>query len=258
MIRMPELLSVDLPTVNWPVYVPVRVIIPDKWDRKDENNQAAIFLLHGLFGNCNNWIELTPLLDLMGDRKYLVITPEAWDSWYVDSYSDPDKRYERFFFDDLVRWADEKFGPLRKRGVAGLSMGGYGAFLYGLKRPDLFDFAYSSSGAFVGPRITAETSGFDELKDSVSTAFSLDVEGNRCENDIFELLTKVESGIKTQFLFDCGAEDSFIEVNRSVANEFKKQKITCSFRELSGEHDWVYWSERLIDILDTADKILTT
>jgi putative tributyrin esterase len=252
---MATVLRVDLPTANWPCDVPIRVILSRGWRRSPRH--SVLFMLHGLFGNCENWIELTPLVDKMDEHDFAVIAPEAWESWYVDSASQPSESYERFFLDDLLRWADDTFGPFRKRGVAGLSMGGYGAFSFGLKRPDLFEFAYSTSGAFVAPGIMEATDGFDELKPSAVTAFGPDGSPQRRDSDIFHLLRSASSGVRTEFVFDCGSEDSLFEINRQLADAFAETNLQFSFQAFPGGHDWNYWSDRLTNILEAAERKLS-
>jgi putative tributyrin esterase len=254
---MAKLISIDLPTANWPSSVPVRAIVPDGVGKRRDGSGAVLFLLHGLFGSCDNWIEHTSLVDLLDGREYTVVAPEAWDSWYIDSASDRNESYEQFFFNDLVRWADEEFGPSPDRGIAGLSMGGFGAFVLGLKRPDLFRFAYSTSGAFVGPGLTRESNGFDELKDSAVKAFGLANSPQRREYDVFNLVRSLDAETTPEFIFDCGTEDSLLEINRSLSGVFAEKKIRFSFHEYAGGHDWDYWSARLTDILDAADRFLT-
>lgn len=78
-----------------------------------------------------------------------VVLPMGRDSWYVD---DPDGAgpVHRAFTTDLVDAAERRHGiggGRAARAVGGLSMGGYGAVLAALARPDAYAAAISLSGS---------------------------------------------------------------------------------------------------------------
>src|SRR5689334_7175343 len=79
--------------------LPYRVLIPES---AQENGKATavLFLLHGLFGNCDNWLDRTRLLELAKERRYIVVLPEGEDSWYVDS--DANGSFESVYLSELV------------------------------------------------------------------------------------------------------------------------------------------------------------
>ena len=79
-----------------------------------------------------------------------VIMPNGERSFYSDAVSNPKAAFETFMTRDLIQFVDSTFQtiPTREgRVIAGLSMGGYGAFKLALKHPDLFQAAVSHSGA---------------------------------------------------------------------------------------------------------------
>ena len=79
--------------------------------------------------------------------------PDAGNSWYTNSVSQADDRFEDYVVKDLVQEIDHKYHtiPARQgRAVAGLSMGGYGAIKFALKYPEQYFFVGSLSGAFDG------------------------------------------------------------------------------------------------------------
>src|SRR5262245_54876263 len=69
------------------------------------------------------------------------------------------RNYETYIAKDLVGWVDAHYRTIARRdgrGIAGLSMGGFGAMSVGLRHPDEFAAAASHSGAIAllyrGPR----------------------------------------------------------------------------------------------------------
>jgi len=249
---MTKVIKTSLPTKNWPSKVPVRIVVPDTIENQSER-VPVLYLLHGLFGSCDNWIEMTDLLALMNRRRYIIVTPEAYDSWYVNSASDERHRYEDFFVTDLIPWVDEQFSGGRKRAVAGLSMGGFGALKFALKWPRLFEFAWSSSGAILAPKIDACSDGFDELKESVCRAFGPLGSETRSANDVFELIKNADVRHVPEIILDCGTSDEFMHANREFETALGRARIDHSYQEPKGGHDWDYWGNRLVGLLAISD-----
>ena len=115
----------------------------------------VLYLLHGLYGDYKNWDTRTHLESAARSLPVLIVTPDADDSWYTNSATNPADKFEDYIAKDLISEIDRKFRTIpqkRSRAIAGLSMGGYGAVKLALKYPDLFAFAGSLSGAFNAER----------------------------------------------------------------------------------------------------------
>ena len=83
------------------------------------------------------------------------MTPDAFTlhkgSMYSNSATTGD--WERFVAEDLVAYMDGHYRTLASRasrGLAGHSMGGYGALRIGMKRPDVFMSLYIMSACCLG------------------------------------------------------------------------------------------------------------
>src|SRR6516164_7385388 len=79
----------------------------------------------------------------------IIVTPNADSSWYINSM-DGREKYEDFFVREFIPAVEKSFrvkSQKRYRGVAGLSMGGYGALIYALKYPELFASSAPMSAA---------------------------------------------------------------------------------------------------------------
>ena len=48
-----------------------RVILPQNY-RNSRKNFAVLYLLHGLFGSCDNWLELTRIRSYAFDKDFLI------------------------------------------------------------------------------------------------------------------------------------------------------------------------------------------
>lgn len=242
--------------------MPYRIILPEgPFDGK----YPVLYLLHGLFGSCDNWLDLTGIADYAAGKHIAIVMPDGGDGWYTDSATIESDKYESYFTSELLPGIEGRFPVSQdraRRGIAGLSMGGYGAFKLALKQPGRYFFAASTSGAFEAPLRTEASEGFDweVLGPSVTRAFGDRESAARLEGDVFELIAKAARSGKDlpYFYLDCGIEDPFLKVNSMLADALKQYGIRHAYYEKAGGHDWNYWDSRLKRILNVfEDKLLT-
>jgi S-formylglutathione hydrolase FrmB len=134
----------------------VDVYFPPGYDENPDWHFPVIYYLHGWGGNQNTMNTMTSLLTQMIEDNIIepVImvgadnSPPPLDgSGYVNSFLWGD--YEDYNVYDLVQWIDASFRtkPERNaRGLFGQSMGGYGAFRYGIFHHDIFGVLASHAG----------------------------------------------------------------------------------------------------------------
>ncbi len=236
--------------------VPYVALLPADYETSNLR-YPVLYLLHGLFGHFENWIELTDITNQAVAHQLIVVMPDGADGWYTDSATVEAERYETFILVELLgsighryRTHEEKAG----RAIAGLSMGGYGAFKFALKRPDLFRVAASFSGAFEAPERTPDIPGFnsDELSPSIMKAFGPRGSRTRVENSLFRLIEGLSEtdvlGLPF-FYFNCGTEDRFLQTNLRLDKAMRKKGIVHEYQEIIGGHDWDYWGSQVTSLL---------
>jgi len=217
----------------------------------------VLYLLHGLFGRYDDWITRTNLAEYAAHYDVIIVTPEGHDNWYTDSAGVPKNKYESYFVSELISDVDGRFRTIkdrRARGVAGLSMGGYGALKYGLKHPEQFAFAGSLSGAFDPTTRTDDHPGFawNILRPSINAVFGPRNSQTRTTNDLHQIargLSASQIASLPYLYFDCGLEDGFLATNRELADILLAKKIPHQYRQLPGEHNWAYWDQQVRDVL---------
>jgi S-formylglutathione hydrolase FrmB len=184
--------------------------------------------------------------------------PDGKDGWYTDSETTPANRYESFFINDLLPEIEELYRVVSAkegRAIAGLSMGGYGAFKFAVRYPHEFKLAASFSGAFDAPERSDEAPGFDwdTLKPSILQAFGATESLTRTRNDLYKLVQSLKIEEVRQlpyFHFDCGLSDGFIDANLRLKKLFDSVGVMYEFAGIEGGHDWVYWGSRLPGLLN--------
>ena len=234
--------------------LPYRVILPEKYE-EEKKRFPVLYLLHGLFGSFENWTELTSLQTYADGCHLIIVTPEGGDNWYTDS----GEKYESYLIHELIPAIDARFRTIADRSgraIAGNSMGGYGAFKFALKYPELFSFAASFSGAFHVSELSGSSAegNWEELGLSISKIFGDKESTIRKVNAMHSLVVKKD--LLPYFYFDCGTDDVFISANRELEKLFDENEIPHEFHEIEGGHDWPYWDSRIEHLLDiTLRKI---
>lgn len=236
--------------------LPYNVLLPVTY-RQSNKRYQVLYLLHGLFGRYDDWVTRTNLAEYAVQYDLIIVTPEGHDNWYTDSATVLSDKYESYLIRELIADVDSRFRTIkdrRGRGIAGLSMGGYGAFKYGLKYPNHFAFSGSLSGAFDPARQTDDHPGFlwNILRPSVNSVFGPTNSQTRKANDLHQIadnLTQPQIKSLPYFYFDCGLDDGFLETNRELASIFVRKKIAHQYRQLPGGHDWGYWDRQVREVL---------
>ncbi len=148
----------------------VAVYLPPSYATSPARRYPVLFLLHGIGGTDRDWspaagnpaARFGTLERLMNEgvasgrlAEMIVVMPDqmtrAGGSFYADS--PVTGLWETFTVRELVAWVDQTYRTLpgaESRGIAGHSMGGYGAILLGMKYPDVFGAVYGMSPAVLG------------------------------------------------------------------------------------------------------------
>jgi S-formylglutathione hydrolase FrmB len=236
--------------------LPYNVILPPDYRTSTATRYPVLYLLHGLGGHYSDWLTRTNIADYASRYRMIVVMPEGNDSWYVDG---PSEKYESYILRELIPDVDKRFRTIQARygrAVAGLSMGGYGAFKFGLKDPATFVFAGSVSGAFGVTRYTEKEVGGSNWEPFLKIFGAVDSE-TRKANDVFEIARNLTASRVTSlpyFYFDCGTEDAaqHFNANRELSQIFLEKKIAHEYRELPGNHSWAYWDQQVPEVLRIA------
>ena len=123
----------------------MNVILPD-----GEGPFPVLYLLHGLSDDYTIWHRRTSIERYVEAQPLIVVMPDGHRSFYCNDPRPGGLAYEDHIVTDVVDVVERTFPVIADRGaraIAGLSMGGYGAIMLGLRHPDVFSVACSHSGA---------------------------------------------------------------------------------------------------------------
>jgi S-formylglutathione hydrolase FrmB len=244
--------------------LPYNALLPVGYTESNKR-YPVLYLLHGLFGRYDDWVTRTNLAEYAANYDVIIIMPEGHDSWYTDSAGAATEKYESYFIRELIADVDSRFRTIkdrRARGVAGLSMGGYGALKYGLKYPEQFAFAASLSGALDPTTRTEDHPGFawDILRPSINAVFGPPNSQTRITNDLHQIASGLSASqiVSLPYIyFDCGLEDGFLATNRDLSNILLSKKIPHQYRQLPGGHSWGYWDQQVREVLRLYAQLMT-
>lgn len=134
------------------------VYLPPGYARDPEKRFPLLVLLHGYWSAPGQWEDdYLSIVSLYADalaagkaREMIVVMPTGADrlggGFYVNGAASGD--WEDYIAEDVVAFADRSYRTLasrESRGVAGHSMGGYGALSIAASRPDVFSAVYAMS-----------------------------------------------------------------------------------------------------------------
>jgi S-formylglutathione hydrolase FrmB len=128
------------------VVTPARPIPPEGF--------PVLFLLHGRGRTHRSLIDAPAARQALEAAPFCTVLPRGDDGWYIDSPVQPAARYESYLA-EVVAWATRTLpvsGRATQRGIAGWSMGGYGAVRHATRHPGDFAFVASIIGLLDFPR----------------------------------------------------------------------------------------------------------
>ncbi len=249
--------------------MPYRVVFPaDYSDPKTASTRySVIYLLHGLTGRYDNWVDRTKVADYATRHKFLIVTPDGGNSWYSDSVANANDKFESHIVRELIPAIEARFRTLADRDhriVAGLSMGGFGAIKFGLKYPEMFALVGSFSGALgavdydAGPASGGTPAAFETLlRTTLAAAFGPRGGEPRKANDLFRVareLTPEKVKALPYVYLACGTEDLLFQSNRDFNAILIEKKVPHEYREHPGGHDWIFWDAQVREFLALAER----
>lgn len=245
------------------------LVLPVKYEQTTDR-YPVLYLLHGLTSNYTAWArmgvpEYARTLDL------IVVMPDVGNSWYVNwkkSEESQKNDWEDAIIKDLIGHVDATYRTIARRegrAINGLSMGGYGGLMLGLKHPDMFCSVGSHSGAVAFAKTYGEAmkegkdltrarkepsttpdprigiAGFSSQAERTpkGTAFTSFEDCAAC--DPFQLVVKVPRDQLPHLCIDCGTEDRLIASNQAFLKVLMDNKIPFTYAQSDGGHNPPYW-----------------
>jgi S-formylglutathione hydrolase FrmB len=253
---------VSLPSKILERAVPYCVLLPPSYDAEKARRYPILYLLHGL-GDNDQMLVHSGGMNLVEDLweqhhlgEFLIVTPSGGASFYINSH-DGKRRYEDFFLQEFMPGVEKRYRALAgrgSRGIAGISMGGYGALHIAFRHPQLFAAVGAHSAALIEklPNISTQNSRQMSQLRVLGDAFGSPFEPAFWNQNDPITMARTANLTGLKIYFDCGSEDDYGFESGAAALDklLTSRHVQHEFHLYPGGHDWIYFAEHLPALLE--------
>lgn len=198
----------------------------------------VLYLLHGMSDDHTIWGRRTSIERYAAEYGIAVIMPCAERSFYRNN--NIQQRYWDYVSKELPEVVQKFFRVSTAREdtfVAGLSMGGYGAFKLAFNQPERFAAAASFSGSFENRWLEENCPAeyhhiFGNREDLAGTEDDLPGKAKALAASGKE---------KPRLYMGCGTEDFLYSVNVEYRDMLNDLGYDLTYNERPGMHNWEFW-----------------
>ena len=233
------------------------VLLPQRSLAEAKNKRTpkyrTLYLLHGRSDDHTAWLRWSSIEKYVEGLNLAVVMPAVNLSFYTDMVYGGN--YLQFVSEEVPAVARDMFSLSAKREanfVAGLSMGGYGAFKLALTYPDRYAAAASLSGAVNVSEVVKGHGLHDEKlwRTEMQSIFGDISKVPGSKHDLFALAKKAaRSSVKPRLYQACGTEDFLHADNVRFRDAVSKLPLDLTYEEGPGEHNWAYWDKTIQNVL---------
>ena len=231
----------------------VNIILPHQMD--EGKKCKTLWLLHGLKGDHTSWLRNTAIERYASKHDLCVIMPNVDRSWYTNTKYG--LNYLNYITKELPEVCRRNFSVMsdlpEDNIIAGLSMGGYGAFKAALTCPDQYGYCISLSGAVDVTRKGRPCNlpewqsifGFD-IKDP------LELEGSEHDLNFLARRNKQEGLSFPKIYMWCGVDDALLRANNELDATLTELGVEHTYETSEGNHRWEWWDMHILPALDNV------
>jgi S-formylglutathione hydrolase FrmB len=237
--------------------VPYCVLVPPSYDDSKTKRYPVLYFLHGLGGNeqmlvdSGGWNLVEDLWDQHKIGEYLIVAPAGDTSFYINS-QDGRRRYEDFFVQEFMPFIEHRYrvrATRAARGIAGISMGGYGALHIAFCHPELFTSVSAHSAALIErlPEVSSATFRQSPLSHILGRVFGSPPENAFWQQNSPLTLARTAHLAGLHIYFDCGDQDDYgFEAGALALHKILTARgIAHEYHLYPGGHSWSYFAEHM-------------
>jgi S-formylglutathione hydrolase FrmB len=223
--------------------MPYYAFVPQ--ESKEAVRYPVLYLLHGAFDSYTAWRDHAEniICELVSEYRIIIVTPEGRSfGWYANSRLVKNNQIENYFLNELIPDVEKKFHTNGRCSIAGLSMGGHGAFVLCLRHPEVFSSVSSMSGIL---DITRHKNQWRLAE--VFGPYEGEYVTNWDGHSALKLIEQSADYIRfLPMLITVSKDDQLsIDDNRLVHRQLEKMNVEHLYYESPGGHDWAYWTSQL-------------
>lgn len=234
-----------------------RVFLPDYngvWDLKPP--YRTLYFLHGYSGGALETATFTNFALFAAMHGIAIVMIDGNNSFYVDDEVRT-ARYSRFVGEELVEVTRELLPLSRRREdtfIGGISMGGYGALINGLRYRETF-----SKIGMLSPALGLyPEDGKGRLNSPLRVSEMIDLLGTPDEfhgsyRDYEAAAQKAlhDKASMPDMFIACGRSDELVyDASRDFAQRMKKEGARMTYYEADGGHDHAFWKHAMTPLCE--------
>jgi S-formylglutathione hydrolase FrmB len=242
------------------------VVLPESYSsQRSPQRFPILYFLHGLGNdeqtlfNSGGWNVIQDLRQQHKIGDFFVVAPEGGRSFFINS-ADGKVRYSDFFLKEFMPYIEKKY-PVRMerkaRGIAGISMGGYGALRFAFAHPELFGSVSAESAALITAtpnQLNAAIHSGTPLGNLLGPVFGRPIDQAHWRaNDPFVLTRKNAAGLrKIAIYFNCGRNDDlgFQKGAEALHRELQAEGVLHEYDLYAGDHSLEYFLAHLGEVME--------
>ncbi len=232
------------------------IYLPASYNTDSLRQYPVLYLMHGGGESHTIWQSkgglrqmADSLIDCHAIGEMIIVCPEG-NEGNMMYFNAPQWKYEDYFFQELIPYIEKNYRARTDKGgraIAGFSMGGGAATVYGVHHPEMFSMVYDISG-YLRPQ------PLDFLKNDPSAQWRQQVIR---ENDPIRRIsesTEQEAKVwkNVDWMVNVGDHDFTLEGNMDFVKALRQWDIPYSMHVGNGKHDWQYVRPALEDALKRA------
>ncbi len=231
--------------------VSIAVFMPEKglFGSDARPPYKTVYFLPGYSG------DYTSIYTMLGIRKQAelkglaVVMPSGQNGFYID-HPERNANYSRFVGEELIERTRDMFRLSDKRGdtyIAGISMGGYGALLNGLRYNNVFSKVAALSPAADPSILLAEPEKGGFGSGEFTYMFGSMEEYENSPWNLAKIYSEAVKENIPELFIGCGDHDIAVDTQVRKFNEMlDRTDIPYKYMEICGNHDYDTW-ETLLD-----------
>ena len=230
--------------VNLPLYI----ILPDpgKMGAVPVAKRKVLYLLHGLSDDASAWQRYTSIETLASVYGLVVVMPSVGRSFYIDQPNG--QKYFTYLTEELPHYLVDVFGLAPRRAdtlIAGVSMGGYGAFKAALLRPELYSAAASFSGV-LSLEVLRALPG-DPRQEEFALLFGDlgKLAGSEHDPAVWLKRAARDPSLLPRLFIAVSRQEDIYPLSGMFHAACRSLGVQADYHEDDGAHDWFFWDGQI-------------
>ena len=271
------------------------IVLPANYYQSDER-YPVLYLLHGYMQNYTVWgRNLAAAFYARNLNDLILVLPDGGNSWFINYASSTEGQkdnWEDHIIEDVIAHVDANYRTEARRegrAIAGLSMGGFGAFSMGLRHPDMFVSIGSTSGALSHARTAAaairagidrgpgardeerqarideadafiskiiDMPGFSTQDDRTPKGIDFETPEQAEAYDPFAIIYNVPRSQMPHIYMDAGTEDDLVNEARELAQLLMLNNVPFDYMQSQGRHNSEYWRRSIGHMMTIQHEVM--